>query len=88
MDPVLRTITYLKSYCNRQRSNISSVLEESIRRNRSSMKLYTKIMLYFHHHTSTGHKISKNYYGGDMILAGTSQENKFSRDTCYLMSYY
>ena len=81
---ILKSTTYvltdLKACYDRQLANIGSIVEESIRRNRKEMLLYTKIMPRFEHYISTRYGLSKRYYGGANPLAGTSQGNKFSED--------
>ena len=59
--------------------NVGSIVEESVRQNRSAMKLFTKLMPNFERHTSTGYGVSNTYCGGEEEkLEGTGQENKFS----------
>ena len=47
-------------------------------RNRSDMKLYTKIMPNFEYYVSTRYRVSNTFYRGSKELARTGQENKFS----------
>ena len=51
-------------------------------RNRSDMKLYTKIIPNFEHYISTGYGVSNTFYRGSKELAGTGQGNKFSGNIC------
>ena len=43
-------------------------------------------MPHLEHYISAGHGISDDYYGGEVVLAGTGQGNKFSGDVCRDMS--
>lgn len=83
MKPTVYALTNLKSCYNRQLSNIESIVEESVGRNRKEMILYTKIMPNFENHVNTGYGISQEYYGGRNSLDGTGQGNKFSGDICH-----
>ena len=75
--------TDLQSCYDRQLANIGSIVEESVGRQRSAMKLFTKMMPRFKHYISTGYGVSKEHYGGNELkLAGTGQGNKFSGDMC------
>ena len=83
MKPTIYNFTDLQSCYDRQLANVGSIVEESVGRNRSAMKLYTKIMPRFKHFISTGYGVSTDFYGGnEMVLAGTGQGNKFSGDMC------
>ena len=57
------TMTDLKANYNRQLSNIGSVVEESIGRNRCAMRLYAKIIRHFQNHVNTVYGISEEYGG-------------------------
>ena len=61
MKPTIYTLTDLKLCYDRQLPNISSIVEESVRRNRNKMILYTKIMPKFEHYVSTGYGVSQNF---------------------------
>ena len=75
--------TDLQSCYDRQLVNIRSIVEELVGRNRSAMKLFTKLMPNFQRHVSTGHRVSSNFHGGEEEkLEGTGQGNKFSGDMC------
>ena len=50
--------TDLKLYYDHQLSNIGSIIEESVGRNRSAMKLFTKIMHRFRYYISIGYRLS------------------------------
>ena len=71
MKPTVYVLTDLKSCYDRQLSNIGSIVEESVGRNRNEMLLYTKIMPRFEHHVSTGYRVSQGYYSRSDLLAGT-----------------
>ena len=81
--PTIYNFTDLQSYYNRQLGNIGSIIEESVGRNRSAIKFFTRLMPRFYHYVSTGYGVSNEYYGGEAEeLAGTGQGNKFSGHIC------
>ena len=77
------TLTDLQSCYDRQLAEIGGILEESIGKDRSAMKVITKVIPKWRHFICTGFGISAMYYGGvNNILAGTGQGNRFSGDVC------
>ena len=81
--PTAHNFTDLQSCYDRQLANVGSIVEESVGRNRSAMKLFTKLMPNFNRHVSAGYGISKEYCEGEEEkLEGTGQGNKFSGDMC------
>jgi hypothetical protein len=77
------TITDLQSCYDRQLAEIGGILEESVGKDRSAMKLIAKVIPNWRHYVCTGFGASSTYYGGEEDkLAGTGQGNRFSGDVC------
>jgi len=73
----------MRVYIGVQLANIGSIIEESVSKNRSVMKLFTKLIPVWIHYIYTGYSISEEFYSGkDSPQAGTGQGNKFSGDMC------
>ena len=80
--------TDLQSCYDCQLSNVDSIIEELVGRNRSAMKLFAKLLPNLNKHVSAGHGASQNHYSGkDEKLEGTRQRNKFSGNMCRYVSY-
>ena len=76
-------ITDLQSCYNCQLAEIGRIVEESVGRDRSAIKLITKIIPNWQHYARTGFGISNAYYSGEYDrLAGTGQGNRFSSNVC------
>ena len=77
------TITDLQSCYDRQLAEIGGILEESVGKDRSAMKLIAKVIPNWRHYVCTRFGASSTYYGGEEDkLAGTGQGNRFSGDVC------